>query len=262
MYYQLAQLSYSGLLLLLQIFFLCIIRRRNQIKSQVFQEPQQVKQSELHTQKDIQMKSSIMLSSKIRKSDQYVRHSILKAEVKEDHPVFAMASNSSAQYLDAMNKEQKYQKDKVESPNSTILQIHSTKIKSQIENPESQRDPLEKLIGEQSIQQDKTDMMIQLVYYVERIGFEQGLILLLWNFDLKFYIFIPMSLLTGVLLRLQEQIGYRMIQMIVLIVIHGFLILEIYLIKTNEYETICYLIVFGFETIFSVISIILHKKCH
>lgn len=52
-----------------------------------------------------------------------------------------------------------------------------------------------------------------------------------------------------------------MIKKIVLILMHGFLILETYLIITNEYETICYLIVFGSETLFSVLSIILNKKC-
>ncbi|CAK69280.1 unnamed protein product (macronuclear) [Paramecium tetraurelia] len=262
MYYQLAQLSFSGLLLLIQIVFLYFIRRRNQSSSQVFQEVQQVKESEGHTQNGQQMRASIMINTKNRKSVQSGKHNSLKLDGIEELPPMTLGNNQTHQYTEGAAKDQKLQMHKIESPNSsTILQVHAQKVKSQTENPESHRDPFDQLIGDSGPKQRKIDLMIQLTYYIERIGFEQGFLLLLWKFDLNFYIFIPLSLFSGVLLRMQEKLGYRMIQMMVSILIHGLVVLEMYLLTTDEYETICYLIVLGIETKFSVISLILHKKC-
>ncbi|CAD8193245.1 unnamed protein product [Paramecium octaurelia] len=262
MYYSLAQLSFSGLLFLIQIVFLYFIRRRDQSQSQVFQEVQQVKESEGHTQNGQQIRASVMINSKNRQRVQSGRHNSLKVDGIEELPPLTLGNHQTHHYTEGVAKEQKTQPNRVESPNSsTILQVQTSKVKSQTENPESHRDPFDQLIGDSGSKQRKIDLMIQLTYYFERIGFEQGLLLLLWKFDLNFYIFIPLSLFSGVLLRMQEKLGYRMIQMMVSILIHGLVVLEMYLLTTDEYETICYLIVLGIETKFSVISLILHKKC-
>ncbi|CAD8128036.1 unnamed protein product [Paramecium sonneborni] len=264
MYYQIAQLSYSSFLFMIQVLFVCIIRRRNRSQNQVFSEPPQLSQfAPALKRKESTRKSSVIISSTIRKSVQQYRNSTIKVEGGEDPPSLSMGMNSN-HYIKAIMKEQKLQRKKsikIESPNSTILQVQFPQNKSQTENPESQRDPFQELIGDQKPQLDKIDIMIFIVYYVERIGFELGLILLLWNFDVNYYIFIPISLFVGVVMRIQEKFGYRMIQMIVLVLIHGLLILETYLIISDEYVTFCYLIVLGIETVFSIISYILLKKC-
>ncbi|CAD8070459.1 unnamed protein product [Paramecium primaurelia] len=247
---------------MIQVLFLYIIRRRSRNSSQVFSEPQQLSQfAPVPKRKESSRKSSVIISQTIRKSVQQYRNSTIKVEGVEDNQSMGMNSNH---YIKAIMKEQKLQRKKsikIESPNSTILQVQFPQNKSQTENPESQRDPFQELIGDQKPQLEKLDIIIYVTYYVERIGFEQGLILLLWYLDVNFYIFIPISLFAGVVMRIQEKFGYRLIQKILLILIHGLLVLETYLIIANDYETFCYLIVLGIETVFSIISYILLKKC-
>ncbi|CAD8193911.1 unnamed protein product [Paramecium octaurelia] len=249
---------------MIQVLFLYIIRRRSRASNQVFSEPQQLSQfAPVPKRKDASRKSSVIISQTIRKSFQQVRNSTIKLEGAEEIPSQSMGVNSN-HYIKAIMKEQKMQRKKsikIESPNSTMLQVQFAQNKSHTENPDSQRDPFQELIGDQKTQLEKMDVIIYVTYYVERIGFEQGFILLLWYFDVNFYIFIPVSLFAGVLMRIQEKFGYRLIQKILLILLHSLLVLETYLIMTNEYETFCYLIVLGIETVFSIISYILLKKC-
>ncbi|CAD8127242.1 unnamed protein product [Paramecium sonneborni] len=267
MYFQIAQLSFSSFLFMIQIVFLCIMRRRSLNQNQVFSEQPQLNQLNQLTpeakRKDVSRKSSVILSPNVRKSVQQYRNSTTKMEGLEDPPSLSMGINSNHNIKSIMKEQKQLQKKsiKIDSPNSTILQAQYPQNKSQNETPESHRDPFSELIGDQNPLLEKTDMMIFVVYFVERIGFEQGLILLLWNLDVNYYIFIPISLFVGVMLRMQENLGYKMIQMILLVMIHGLLILETYLIISNAYVTFCYLIVLGIEIIFTIISFILLKKC-